>query len=211
MPISTSQSAASHKRKLVPSLDDASRREKKTKTSPNSQPKDIEAQILSLESSILESRKNYNEIVTLLNLLTDENESNDDRDLVVCVALCRIFCKLLALGELNPSRGKIQADVKIAKWLGQRLSGFEEALLQILASANEGKQLAALTLLTRLLQAKGDLPDLFGESEWRGGLFASLLQKIASDTAAATTKKEFVNKLLLKYHDIQYYTFACSA
>ena len=171
---------------------------------------DIESEILLLENQILESRKHYNSIVRLLQFL-DKHDAQDQRDIAASVALCRIFCRLMAAGSLTKSREMTDNEVLIVKWLKEQLTNYEASMLVMLYSEDLGKQGTALTLLMRLMKEQAEHLNLQDDSIWRHGIFASVLRSLIGSHPADDRRAEFVEKNLSKYDDIRHYTFALIA
>lgn len=71
-----------------------------------------------LETEVLESRKNYNNVAILLRRATTQEPS---RSLEALQALCRVFCHLLAAGALDSTSLANADETFITKWLSQRL------------------------------------------------------------------------------------------
>ncbi len=168
---------------------------------------DIQSEILLLENQILESRKHYNSIVTLLDYLK-ELDAEDQRDIAAAVALCRIFCRLMAAGSLTKSKEMADDEVIIIQWLRKRLKEYEASTLAMLSLENTGRQSTALTLLMRLMREQVEYLKLQEDAIWRDGIFARVLQTLIESGPSDNRRAEFVEKYLVKYDDIRYYTFA---
>lgn len=102
--------------------------------------KNEQAKIEELEAQISESRKYYNNIATLLSMLNVNNDSAETPNLAVAVALCRVFCRLIAGGNLQlPSKSSEQEQI-IVGWLKERLQEYQNALLEIIREADSSSQ-----------------------------------------------------------------------
>src|SRR5690242_17091177 len=76
------------------------------------QSKNEQARIEELEAQISESRKYYNNIATLISMLNGDDSSEQSTNLAVAVALCRVFCRLIAGGNLQqPSTASDQEKI----------------------------------------------------------------------------------------------------
>ena len=124
MPGTKTASAGGVKRKRDPAK--AQLREAKSKKrqkSPAStsadegEGEDVQARILQLEAQILESRRHYNNIATLLQLAT---KTDDDVPVLAAVALCRVFSRLQAAGDMVKSKGMGDAEATVVAWLRER-------------------------------------------------------------------------------------------
>lgn len=178
---------------------------------------DPQADILSLENGILESKKNYNDITTLMNIARqlDEHEDVDEVEvenkkeeeaLFAVVALCRVFIRLLAAGALLRTKHMADKDIVVVHWLRERLVEYHQVLLLLFSC--DGLAMTALTLSMRLLKAEGqhtqsdkieyNFPKLFLKE-----LVAALCQ---TDVDQAV-RREFVDKFVVEFEDVRFYTF----
>lgn len=168
----------------------------------------IQPEILRLENGIFESRQNYNSIVLLLEYARDE-ASSDGQDVIAAIALCRVYCKLMALGSLTNNIEASGAEVTIARWLKGRLEEFEEILLRLLRSTDSTKQITALKLAMRLVKEKAAYKLLPDGVTWRHGLFNEIVQILLSDADELPVIDIFVHDYVNRFDDIRYHTFAC--
>lgn len=165
---------------------------------------DPQAKILLLETAILESKRNYNSITTLLHIARDQ-DNDEDKALLATVALCRVFIRLLAGGSLHRKKNLAEKDVILVHWLRDRLAEYHEVLLSFLT--NDDHALTALTLSMRLLKAHGQYP-------YRDADEHSFPKALLRDIVAALcrpgvdqVRREFVEKFVDEYDDIRLYTF----
>ena len=171
---------------------------------------DIHSEILLLENGILDSRKNYNNIAMLLRHMRDQS-TFDTRDIVAAIALYRVFCRLIVLGNLTKKGDASAAETTVVQWLRERLREYEEALLRHLQSADSRKQKTALVLLMRLVREKATQVGLSEDAVWCNGLFQSLVQELVTSTYSAPAIDEFIGKYVTEYDDVRYNAFACVA
>src|SRR5262245_7011502 len=75
--------------------------------------------IQELESQISESRKYYNNIVTLISMFNDV-DSVESPNMAVGLSLCRVFCRLFAAGHLNKPKDATEQDLILVSWLRER-------------------------------------------------------------------------------------------
>lgn len=192
--------------------DGLSRASKKSRTAVVDSPHkvDFQDQALQLEEEIFESRKNYNKIHTLLKHLKGTDGVDGD-DVVAAVALCRVFCRLMAAGNLGKLRESYGNDVTIVQWLKERLQDYEQGLLQMLGNEDNNKQSIALNIIVRLVKEKALHMNQSEDAFWQKGLFRKLVQTLIKGEVAAETITEFVEKYVERYGDVRYYTFACLA
>ena len=167
---------------------------------------DIQSEILLLENQILESREHYNSIVTLLDY-SKIHDAGDQREIASAVALCRILCRLIAAGSLDASRNLADNEVTIVHWLQKRLVDYETSMLCMLVCQDISKQVTAMTLLMRLTKAQAENLRLQEDAVWLHGIFKKILRSLVDNSPSDEKRAEFVEKYLVKYDDIRYYTF----
>ena len=192
--------------------DEAFHARKKSRTAPTVLPGkvDFQDEALQLEEKILESRTNYNSIHTLLEYLQREDGVEQER-VIAAVALCRVFCRLMARGSLGKLQEGSGNEVTIMQWLRERLHDYEQELLRVLRSQEFGAQSTALTVLMRLVKEKASHLNQSVDTSWQDGLFGQLVRTFIEDEIAEETRTEFVDKYVAKYEDVRFYTFACLA
>lgn len=185
---------------------------KKSRTAATVSYENVEFQdeALRLEEKILESRTNYNSIYTLLKYLQQEYELKNEKT-IAAVALCRIFCKLMARGSLSKLQESSSNEFMIMRWLRQRLRDYEQGLLRMLKSKSIGTQSIALTLLMRLLKAEASHLNQSADTLWHEGIFWQLVQTLIEEEVVEEIRTEFVERYVLMYEDVRYHTFACLA
>lgn len=165
---------------------------------------DPQAKILLLETAILESKRHYNNITTLLHIARRQDE-NEHEALLATVALCRIFIRLLAAGSLLRKDNSAEKDVILVHWLRDRLVEYNEVLLSFLTSDDHA--LTALTLSMRLLKAHGQYPYREGDRHSFPKVFLRDIVAALCRPGAEQVRREFVQKFVDEYDDIRLYTF----
>ncbi|KAJ4343328.1 Maturation and nuclear export of 40S ribosomal subunits interacting protein [Didymella glomerata] len=203
----TKTAPAGVKRKRDPAV--ASRREAKSKkrqkspaSSPASDDADVQASILQLEAQILESRRHYNNIATLLQL---SKKSDDDVPVLAAVALCRVFSRLLAAGDMVKSKGMGEAEATVVAWLKERYKEFLDTLLQsFLRSDNPAKQSVALTLLMRLVKEESKATK---DYNLKTGPLSRLIEALLFLPEDDANRDEFAEKYFKHFDDVRFHTF----
>ena len=165
-------------------------------------------EILLLESQILESRRHYNSILTLLCYVKeqDSQDATDQNRVMAAVALCRVFCRLKASGKMSKSREISNDETVIVQWLEERFQEYQRALLSMLALQNPSVSTTALTLLMQLIMEEGMQLDVNQESIWCGSVFLNTLQTLVEVKFIDDARAAFVEKYFVKYDDIRYHT-----
>ena len=171
---------------------------------------ELQDEALQLEEKILESRTNYNSIHTLLKCLQQGDELKIE-ETIAAVALCRIFCKLMARGSLSKLQESSRDEIMVMQWLRERLHDYEQGLLRMLRSNNSGTQSIALAILMRLLKYEASHLDQSADSIWQEGIFWQLVQTLIEDEVVEETRIEFAERYVVKYEDVRYYTIVCLA
>ena len=166
--------------------------------------------ILLLENQILESRRYYNNIVTLLKQCWSQDTENKDKESTIAVvALYRIFCRLIASGKLSKSREAPENEATIVQWLNARYLEYKDTLLSTLSQDDPSRKSSALTLLMRLIKVEATNLRLSEEGFWRTGTFVKVLKALIDATdPSGDILDEFVQEFVQRYDDIRFYTFA---
>ena len=169
-----------------------------------------QARILLLENQIIESRKNYNSINILIDYCQHNNSQTNEYH-VSAVALCRIFCRLMARGSMSKANGNSENEVVVVQWLRERMEEYERILSDMVLTTDEYLQSTALKLSLRLLKEKASYLHMTTDMIWRKGLFLNIIQKITKSEMTENVLTEYAEKYIHQYDDIRYYTFAALA
>ena len=159
-------------------------------------------EILALEKSISESRKNYNNIAKLLSI-AETREGNEEIATLAAVTLCRVFCRLQASGSLDNVKTASQPDIIIVKWLNERKSEFAQLLGTLLSGEEQELKSTVLALWMRLVKEEVNRKP----AAWKTGLFSKLIRILVSHyEATESSRDEFIQKYFTKFRDLQYHT-----
>ena len=186
------------------------RKKGRTMATELSEKVDFQDEALQLEENVLGSQTNYNSIHTILKCLHQEDEMENEK-IIAAVALCRIFCKLMARGSLGKPKESSGNEVTIIQWLRERLHDCEQGLLRMLKSKSIRTQSTALTILMRLLKEQASHLNQSADIIWQGGLFWQLIQSLVEAEIFDEIRNEFVENYIVKYEDVRFYTLACLA
>jgi U3 small nucleolar RNA-associated protein 19 len=165
---------------------------------------DVKARILLLETQVFESKKNYNNISTLVKLSRSEDEDSDV-SLVASIALCRIFSRLLASGNFIKGQSTTEKESVVALWLRERYSEYKIVLLQLLNREASGS--TALTLCMRMLKSEGIHLRNGQEYSFPSTFLRDILQTLLGPDCRDAVRREFREKYLEEYDDLRFYTF----
>jgi U3 small nucleolar RNA-associated protein 19 len=166
---------------------------------------DAQAKILLLEDEVVASKKNYNNITTLIQL-SQNSEGEFENAITASVALCRVFIRLTASGSLARKKGQSEKEIIIVQWLKDRFSEYKDVLLSLLRL--ESSALTALTLCMRIIKVDGQ--NLYDDKV--GAVFPTMfLQSIVRalvESGSEECRKEFIEKFADEFDDIRFYTLA---
>lgn len=163
---------------------------------------DIQTQILLLETEIFESKKNYNNVTTLIKLLQDDDE-DPDSSVVAAISLCRVFTRLMVSGEMTKNQGT-EKEAVVVKWLKERYSEYKTAVLALLGE--EGISMTALTLCMRLLKIEGQHLHNSKEYNFPTNFLTDIVRVLLRPGSDGSARKEFSEKYVEENDDIRFYT-----
>lgn len=194
------------KRKRVSSTNEKSKKRAKSESESESEgsgdENDTQAEILLLENEILESKKHYNNITKLIQIAKSFEDEAESATLA-CVALCRVFVRLLSAGALTVKKGVSEKELVVCQWLKDRFSEYKSVLIDLIG--HEDLATTALTLAMRCLKAQALQQSDREEYIFPQNVFADILTALLkSDSDDA--RVEFVEKYLSEYDDIRFCT-----
>ncbi|RDW60148.1 hypothetical protein BP5796_11754 [Coleophoma crateriformis] len=202
MPGIVSKTGHSVKRKR----DTTEKRPSKRARSESSDDEDTQAEILLLENEIFESnsKKNYNNIAKLIQILNNDGDDADD-SFLAAISLCRVFTKLIAAGELERKQGNSEKDAVVMRWLKERYAQYKEGLLGLLGQ--EGVGVPVLTLCMKLLKTEGQYLLNGQDYNFPVGFLTEIVQILLDAECDTAVREDFSRKWVEEYDDIRYYTF----
>lgn len=198
MPATIEKAAQSAKRKRI----SPDKRPSKRARSESSE-EDGQAQILLLENEIFESKKNYNNIATLIKILESESEDGDDF-VIAAISLCRVFTRLMVSGELTKKKGAAEKEIVVSNWLKERYSEYKNTLVEILAEDQISS--TALTLCMRLLKTEGQHMLKGSDDRFPTEFLTEIVRVLLTADGDGSARKEFSEKFVEEYDDVRYYT-----
>jgi len=166
---------------------------------------DLRAQILALESQILESNK-YANIEKLSELCSG---SHDEHGGVVmaAVALCRVFCRLLAGEKMVKRKGLNPKESEQVDWLKKQSKLYVRRMCVLLDDEDTTMQSTALTLLMRIVKEETSQEGSRSEQAWRTGTFSAVVRALVIGANAGLAREEFVKKFVEEHDDVRFFTF----
>ncbi|PVH84240.1 CBF-domain-containing protein [Cadophora sp. DSE1049] len=201
MPGPTSRLSQSSKRKRTSSGKGPSKRAR-SESPESSGEEDSQAQIILLADEILKSKKNYNNISKLIQILGAEGDEADD-SVVAAISLCRVFTSLMVSGDMARKQATTEKDAVVIKWLKERYSEYKSGLLLLLGE--EGVSSTALDLCMRLLKTEGQ--HLRGQEYSFSTTFLTDMVRVFLDPESdGSAREEFSETYVEEYDDIRFYT-----
>lgn len=177
-------------------------RSESSESSEEEEEEDGQAHILLLAEEIFESRKNYNNITKLIQILKEDGDEADSA-VLAAVSLCRVFTRLMVSGDMALKKGATEKDTVVVKWLKDRYLEYKSGLLLLLGE--EGVSSTALDICMRLLKTEGQY--LRGlEYKFPTVLLADMVRVLLNPESDDRTRKEFSVKFVEEYDDIRFYT-----
>ncbi|KUI66981.1 hypothetical protein VM1G_01297 [Cytospora mali] len=166
---------------------------------------DPEVAILLLETATLESKKNYNNITTLIQIARRQ-DADEEQALLAIVALCRVFIRLLAAGGLLRKKNLPEKEVILVHWLRDRLADYHAIILSLFSQ--EEQAMMALTLSMRLLKAEGQYPQSDKEDyNFPKAFLRDIVGALCQPEVDEAVRKEFIEKFVDEFEDVRFYTF----
>jgi U3 small nucleolar RNA-associated protein 19 len=190
----TKDSGQPVKRKRVSTVDRPLKRARS-----ESSDEDAEAQILLLENDIFASKKNYNNIVKLVNKLETPDEA-----VIAAISLCRVFTRLMVSGDMTKRKDTTDKDAVVIGWLRERYKDYKSGLIVLLGA----EEIAAtmLTLCMRLLQSEGKHLRSNSEHSFPESFLADIVRVLVEPGSDQKTRLVFSRKYVEEYDDVRYYT-----
>ena len=163
--------------------------------------------ILLLEEQILESQEHYNNIVQIQTLLNNA-EKKPKTAIIAAVALCRVFCRLIASERLVKRKQDTEADAQVLQWLKQRMREYVESLAKWIGSPDETQESTALTLVMRIVKEETSQGIRRADQAWRTerSTFRTLVNALLDKPDAEAARQEFVEKYVEEHDDVRLYT-----
>lgn len=160
-------------------------------------------QIPTLEAEILESRKHYNNIATLIQYVENRDEEPKTAR-AATEALGRVFVQLLALGNLAKKKDLSEKDATVVSWLRARLSDYEAALVSMLESKSFGSK--ALILAMSLVKSEALHLEGREEASFPSTFFHSIIGALLG-TPVEQLREEFAENFFTEFDDVRFCTF----
>jgi U3 small nucleolar RNA-associated protein 19 len=164
---------------------------------------DIQEQVLALEAEILESKKHYNNIPKLIKILETEDA------VIAAIALCRVFSRLMASGEMTKQPKASEKELVVVAWLKERYLEYKNGLLELLESPEVAPTIFALCL--RLLKSEGQHFKNGQDYAFPTRFLTDIVRTLLTAEDAEEVRKEFSEKYVEENDDVRYYTLEAIA
>ncbi|KAJ5731503.1 uncharacterized protein N7483_006011 [Penicillium malachiteum] len=158
-----------------------------------------------LENEIAESRKNYNNIATLISMLNVQKSAKNP-ELAVAVSLCRVFSRLMAAGNFAESSRAAENEKIVTAWLKERCLEYQRALLSIIREADTTSQITALTLSMRIIKERITHIPGAENAVWSTN-FKAIVEAVIEARDNQDLQSELVNKFMKEFEDVRYHAF----
>lgn len=208
MPGVIAKDDAARKRKRAGDAPTKSNAVKPRKAPKTANPEDTQAQILSLEGQILESPDYYGNIAALQKYVTKADKEPETATLAA-VALCRVFCRLIASEALIRRKDASDKDAQSVQMLRQSMREYVQGMGAWISSLDGALESTALTLLMRVAKEEVSQEPKRAEQAWRTpqSVFTMVLKVLLESVDAGEARQEFVDKYVEEHDDVRFYTF----
>ena len=195
------------RRRIVLEGSDHSQVAKKMKTQNSNQfpPNSVVEIITSLESQILQSRKNYNKITKLLDYAQDSGCTDSEQECAL-LSLCRIFCRIHITNKLDSSTASTTNEKVVLQWLKLKLGEYSVLLFKRVQNGTIKDHTFPLDLLMQL--AKEEISAASNQEEaWMKGVFAGTINALLDTNLDAQVIKDYVQSYIQPFADANLYAF----
>lgn len=163
-----------------------------------------EAQILLLEQQIVASPAHYANIEKLQGFLAGGEHST-----LAAVALCRVFCRLIAGEQLEKDKNASDHAAQTVQWLRGCLRKYVASLCDWIGSPDATEENTALALLMRIVKEEAAGTSKTSEQSWRNekATFQATVKALLSKKEAEGARQQFVETHVEEHDDVRFYTF----
>lgn len=171
----------------------------------------VSLRILDFERQIIESRRNYNSICTILDYAEDDGLPVETQYFAI-LSLCRVFCRLMVTGTMSTTTESSGKGRIVVSWVRKRYLRYETVLLRMLVNSDFQDIGGLIELIKHLVKEEtrslADSEELF----WRQGIFSRMLHYLVEfkDTKQnnISALKTAIKILANGYFDVRFFTFA---
>ncbi|POS86458.1 hypothetical protein EPUL_001964, partial [Erysiphe pulchra] len=167
-----------------------------------------QARILLLENSILESKKNYNNIATLMKIFETDSEVNQTLT-VAAISLFRIFSRLMVSSKMINRQKTSEKEAVVIKWLKGQYSNFKKRLTFLLGKGYS--ETTILSLCMRLLKIEGESFRVGEQYAFPTSFLMIIVQSLLSTQCDINIRDQFCKEFMEEYDDVRFYTLEAIA
>lgn len=175
---------------------------KKRRKSGGNEVVEQSSQIQQLETEILESKKHYNNIVTL-NSLAAALEKDAETALAAAESLCRVFIHLLVQGKFIKKQDLSEKDATVRAWLWERLHEYHNVLYSMLEG--EASAVRAMALIMALLREEAFHVAEKEEAQLPRNSYAEFIVRLFR-SPVEHLREQFCQQFVTEFDDIRFYT-----
>lgn len=165
---------------------------------------DGQSEILLLEAKIFESKKNYNNIPKLIQILRREIGNQGD-EVVAAIALCRVFTRFMAARDMTEKKDAPENEVVVVRWLRKQYENYRQELVGLLSE--EELAPTAFAICMRLLKSEGQYLRSSTEYNFPTAFLREIVYSLVkAGGTSSSIRSEFSEKFVEEYDDIRFYT-----
>ena len=181
---------------------------KKRRKDDRPREEDIKEHIQSLEKQILDSRRHYNKIASLIEYAQTSTSSDCKKHRLTVLSLCRTFSGLMARGHFKTTKQTDENENLIQLWLMDRYLEYQDILYAVLRCDESDLQERSLSikLLMRLWKDEAGCWRMKESAQWNSGILLRLLQTLITIETGNSLVAEFVDNFVAPYADVKFYT-----
>ena len=147
--------------------------------------------------------KNHKGVESLIRII-DLNNPDAKTNLRTGVALCKVFARLVASGDLVKDDHGSKQGQEISQWYLQQYGTYRTVLVKLLRSVSPSHRLPILHLCWRVLEQDAEL---MGNSVWvSDSIFKPLLSAVLEMPDGTDIRDTYVGEYMIPCHDCCYYS-----
>ncbi|KAK5655449.1 hypothetical protein OQA88_5720 [Cercophora sp. LCS_1] len=175
---------------------------KKRRKSGGDESAEALSQIQKLEAEVIESKKHYNNLVTLIALAKGQ-DGDRNTAMVAAESLCRVFIHLLVNGKLVKKQDVSEKDATVRTWLWERLNEYHTFLFSMLGS--EASAIKAMMLIMVLLKEEAFHMSGREEAQFPRNFFGEFIVRVFV-SKVEQLREQFCEQFVAEFDDIRFYT-----
>lgn len=170
-----------------------------------------EEDIIRLEAEAVSSPDTRSETLARLIQHAAKVAKDHNAQTLSMVALCRVFCRLFAAGDMVKTANTAVEDSQRLKHLKAQYSTYVDLLTDQILTLASAEQSVPLTLLMRLVKQETRQEGRRGEQAWLSGTFPRLVESLARHISTENAAAEFVETYVEEHDDVRFHLYAVVA